>query len=138
MTPRRYLAVALLSSWPLLASADEPSRLPGTAPLTGQEDLADKMMEGLHGYAERQIARSAQTRPRYWQRDPSSPAAYERSVRPNRERFRKVLGVVDPRLPVRLERFGDDDNPARVAEAGRYRAYQVRWPVLHGNNCQRP
>ncbi len=44
----------------------------------------------------------------------------------------KSIGVVDPRVPVTLERFGDDDNPALVAETTAYRIYQVRWPVLEG------
>src|SRR5262249_30704003 len=68
----------------------------------------------------------------FWKRDFSSRAAYEKSVLPNRNRFKSILGVVDERLPVRLEYFGDDDNPARVAETGRYRISQVRWPVLEG------
>ena len=44
----------------------------------------------------------------------------------------KIIGVVDPRVPVTIERFGDDDNPALVAETRAYRIYQVRWPVLEG------
>ena len=31
-----------------------------------------------------------------------------------------------------MERFGDDDAPALVAEEDAFRAYQVRWPVLEG------
>src|SRR5262249_40144597 len=129
MAIHRYLAVVLLLAWPFLASADE---LPDTTPLTWQGDLSGKMMDGLHVLIERQIAQSAAKRSRHWQRDFSSPAAYEKSVQPNRQRFQKVIGVVDPRVPVRLERFGDDDNPALVAETERFRIYQVRWPVLDG------
>src|SRR2546428_12097956 len=29
-----------------------------------------------------------------------------------------------------MERWGDEDNPALVAETGAYRVYQARWPVL--------
>ena len=79
-----------------------------------------------------QIDASVQTRARLWHRDPSSPEAYERSIQANRESFRKIIGVVDPRLPVTMERFGDDDAPALVAEGDTFRAYQVRWPVLEG------
>jgi dienelactone hydrolase len=128
----RHLAVAFLLASPLAAPADEPPRLPDTAPLTGQGELDVKMMDGLHGFIEEKIARSVEHRPRHWKRDTSSPAAYEKSIEPNRGRFRKAIGLVDPRLPARLERFGDDDAPALVAETGRYRAYQVRWPVLDG------
>jgi len=31
-----------------------------------------------------------------------------------------------------MERYGDDDNPALVAETENYRVHQVRWPVLDG------
>ncbi len=128
----RYLALALLLSWPFLAHGEELPRLPDTAPLTWQGDLSEKMMDGLHLFIERKIARSVEQRPRHWKRDDSSPEAYARSVEPNRQRFRKILGIVDPRVPVRLERVGDDDNPALVGETDRYRVYQVRWPVLDG------
>ncbi len=128
----RSLAITLVFLLPLLASAGEPSRLPGTAPLTWKGDLADRMMEGLHGHIEQKITQSLEKRARHWKRDCSSPAAYDKSIQPNRRRFQKVIGVVNPRVPVRLERFGDDDSPALVADTDRYRIYQIRWPVLDG------
>jgi dienelactone hydrolase len=128
----RYLSLVGLCLCPLLAAAGETTSLPDTRPLTWQGELADRMMDGLHRYIERKVAEAARQRSRYWLRDPSSPAAYEKSVEPNRRRLQKLIGLVDPRLPVRLEHFGDDDNPALVAQAGRYRVYQVRWPVLEG------
>jgi dienelactone hydrolase len=128
----RCLALVFLFLSPLLVSAEEIPHLPDTAPLTWQDDLADKMMEGLHVYIEEKIAQSIDKCPQYWKRDCSSPAAYERSIEPNRQRFQKAIGVVDPRLPVRMERFGDDDAPVLVADKDNYRIYQVRWPVLDG------
>ena len=44
----------------------------------------------------------------------------------------RTPGVVDPRVPARMERFGDDDRPAVVAEDDVMRVEQVRWPVLEG------
>jgi dienelactone hydrolase len=128
----RSIAVILLSLSPILAAAEDIPHLPGTAPLVWQDDLADKMMDGLHAYIEEKIAQSMDKRPQHWKRDCSSPLAYGKSVEPNRQRFRKIIGVVDPRLPVRMERFGDDETPALVAEKDNYRIYQVRWPVLDG------
>ena len=52
--------------------------------------------------------------------------------RPTASRSAKIIGVVDPRLPATMERFGDDDGPALVAEDDAFRVYQVRWPVLEG------
>src|SRR5206468_1363147 len=87
---------------------------------------------GAHAFIERKIAESVAQRGQFWARDFSSPAAYARSVEPNRARFQTIIGAVDPRLPARMERFGDDVHPALVAETSRYRVYQVRWPVLNG------
>jgi hypothetical protein len=53
------------------------------APLTWQGDLDVRMMDGLHGYIEKQIEQSVAKR----MRDASSAAAYEQSIRPNRRRF---------------------------------------------------
>src|ERR1700720_3635881 len=114
----------------LLQAAPAPPPLPGTQPLTWDGDLAERMMDGAHEYVERIILESVEARRKYWKRDLSSRAAYEKSVEPNRERFLKIIGVVDPRVPVDMERFGDDDNPALIAETDTYTVHQVRWPVL--------
>ena len=114
------------------ALADPVETLPGTRPLTEDGDLSKAMLDGLHRFAERKIDESVEARAKLWNRDPSSREAYEKSIQANRESFRKIIGVVDPRLPVTMERFGDDDAPALVAEGDTFRAYQVRWPVLEG------
>jgi dienelactone hydrolase len=104
--------------------------LPGTLPLAGEEDFSERMMDGAHRFVERQIGESIQKRQQYWRRDFSSRQAYDASVEPNRKRLLQIIGAVDPRVPARMERFGDDSNPALVAETAAYRIYQVRWPVL--------
>jgi dienelactone hydrolase len=106
--------------------------LSGTAALTWEGDLSERMMEGAHRFVERKIEESVQKRARHWRRDFSSPQAYEASVEANRKRLLQIIGAVDPRLPPALERFGNDDHPALVFEDGRYRIHQVRWPVLEG------
>ncbi len=128
----RSLALALLLSVPFLSSAEEIPHLPGTAPLDWQGNLADKMMDGLHTFIEDKIAQSIDKRAQYWKRDNSPPSSYDRSILPNRQRFCKIIGVVDPRLLVHMERFGDDEAPALVAEKEHYRIYQIRWPVFDG------
>jgi dienelactone hydrolase len=110
--------------------------LPGTQPLTWEGDLSERMMDGAHHFVERKIAESREARQKHWNRDFSSRQAYQRSVEPNRQRFMKSIGIVDPRVPVTLERFGDDDNPALVAENSTYRVFQVRWPVLENVSAE--
>jgi len=101
------------------------SALSGTKPLEWQqEDLSERLMDGAHLFIERQIQQSRAKRARFW--------TSETSVTENRQRLREIIGAVDSRLPARMERFGDDANPAQVAETPWYRVFQVRWPVLSG------
>jgi dienelactone hydrolase len=106
--------------------------LPGTQLLSWQGDLSERMMDGAHKYVERKIAESVKARQQHWSRDLSSSAAYEKSVEGNRIRFRIIIGVVDAREPVMMERFGDDDDSPLIAETDVCRIHQVRWPVLEG------
>ena len=132
MRIKHFPAVLFLFSLTGAQAADETSILPGTQPLTWEGDLSTRMMDGLHRFIELKIAGSLETRHKYWNRDLSSSEAYERSIAPNRDRFMRMLGILDERMPVRMERFGDDQNPSLVSEADGYRVFQVRWPVLTG------
>lgn len=107
--------------------------LPGTRPLDWAEpDLSGRLMDGAHRFVERKIGESTAKRAALWARDFSSPEAYIQSVETNRAHFKTIIGAVDARLPAGMERYGDEACPALVAETPRYRAYQVRWPVLEG------
>jgi dienelactone hydrolase len=113
--------------------ADAGSPLPGTKPLEWPEqDLSGRLMDGAHRFVEGQIRAARAHRSRFWKYDTSSRQAYEASVAENRQQLRQIIGAVDARLPVRMEQFGDDANPACVAETSLYRVFQVRWPVLDG------
>ncbi|HYT94696.1 MAG TPA: hypothetical protein VEL76_38625 [Gemmataceae bacterium] len=121
--------IAALCFVPSLA-AQQP--LPGTKPLTMQGDLAAQMVAGIDKYLTRELAASVAKRAAHWKQDFSSPEAYAKSVRPNRERLKKMLGVVDQRLPVKeLEYVASSTEPALFMEK-RYKVYVVRWPVLPG------
>jgi dienelactone hydrolase len=111
--------------------------LPQTAPLDWpEEDLSGRMMDGAHRFVERQIAETQARSGRFWKYDSASAAAWTASVQDNRDRLREIIGAVDSRLDPRIERFGDDESPALVAETDRYGAYQVRWPVLDGLSAE--
>jgi len=68
-------------------------------------------------------------RSRFWKRDFSSPAAYESSVRPNRESFRRMLGAIDARAAAQPL---DVSEAGRLAENDLLRWEYVRWPVFEG------
>ena len=138
MKQRLHACVALMIAF-TGGAAEQVETLPGTKPLEWEEkDLSSRMMDGAHRFIERKIAESIAKRTQFWSRDFSSPAAHVKSIESNRVRFGQIIGAVDarvgetPALPLRMERFGDDKNPALVAETPRYSVFQVRWPVLEG------
>ena len=141
------LALALVAASSVVWSTADPAKseqfsppagpLPQTTALDwSEEDLSGRMMDGAHRFVERQIADSQARSGRFWKYDTSSTTAWNTSVENNRSRLREIIGVVDARRPPGLERFGDDENPALVAETSRYRVYQVRWPVLDGLSAE--
>jgi dienelactone hydrolase len=134
MTRRDLLkgTVAALAVRNLKSGPDETVVLPSTQPLTWDGPLDVRMMDGAHRFVERKIAESVAGRAKYWKRDFSSSAAYEKSVEPNRERFRKIVGLVDPRVAPAMERLAPGDDPEVIVETSRFRGFQVRWAVLDG------
>src|SRR5262245_8601465 len=133
----RLACFVVLSAGPGLALAAPPDLPFDARPLDWpEEDLSGRMMDGTHRFVEQQIAEAQAKRDRYWKYDRSSAAAWNASIHANRDRLREIAGAVDPRLPPRMERFGDDRSPALVAETTRYRVYQVRWSVLEGLSAE--
>jgi cephalosporin-C deacetylase-like acetyl esterase len=123
-----FVIASTLTSTSLYAQS-----LPGTKPLESKEDLAAVMVEGIDRYLDRQLAASVAGRKQFWQPDYSSAEAYVKSVGPNRERLKKILGLVDQRLPVpALDFMASTVQPLVVAETKAYKIYAVRWPVLPG------
>jgi dienelactone hydrolase len=110
-----------------------PPVLPGTEPFTRQGDLAAQMVEGMHQYLLKQTTSSVEKRQSLWRRDFSSPEAYERSVVPNRERFRKIVGLIDQRIANPAPQLESPvGGPVVVASGSGYKVYGVRWPVFEG------
>jgi cephalosporin-C deacetylase-like acetyl esterase len=127
------MSFALLGSV-LTVSSVLAQTLPGTKALETKDDLAAVMVEGIDKYLDRQLEASVAGRKQFWQPDYSSAEAYVKSVSPNRERLKKIVGLVDPRLPVPALGFmASTMHPSIVvAETKTYKVYAVRWPVLPG------
>jgi len=87
-------AVAMLA----LTGPVPAQTLPGTKPLETKEDLARVMVDGIHKYLDRATTESVKKRKELWKLDYSSLEKYEASIQPNRERFKKLIGLVDKRL----------------------------------------
>src|SRR3954471_8158614 len=99
--------------------------LAGTEPLTMEGDIAAAMVAGIDKFLLREIDLSVERREKFWKRDFSSPEAYSKSIEPNRQRLKKILGVVDERVPFdapeiiattsTLARSASEGNPAAIA-----------------------
>src|SRR5438105_13236532 len=79
-----------------LAHADP---LPGTKPLTDEEDIASKIVAGIDKFLLRELEQSIDRRAKLSQRDFSSVEAYNKSVAPNREHLAKIIRAFDARVP---------------------------------------
>src|SRR5690349_13616341 len=95
-----FCSVYMLLASGLLAAPEQPEILPSTQRLSRQGDFSTQMVAGIDTFLMRELDYSVAERLKLWNRDCSSAAAYEKSIQPNRERFRKMIGAVDPRLPV--------------------------------------
>lgn len=107
--------------------------LPGTQPLAFDKPLDEVMVDGIDRFALRELAESVTRREKFWNRDYSSREAYEKSVEQNRERFRKYIGAVDPRVEAKgIEYLSTTAQSQVVARGINYDVLAVRWPVLAG------
>lgn len=128
------LALSLLTLAPLsrvTMAQQTPTPLPGTKPLVADGDLAAQLVEGVDRFLLRQTERSVAGRARHWKRDVTSRAAYEDSVRPNRERLAHLLGVRDARpADGAIERVGTTARDATLGGNDRITITTVRWPAF--------
>jgi dienelactone hydrolase len=101
--------------------------------LTGDEDLASRMVDGIDRFLMHQTELAPEARAKFWHRDFSSPQNYQKSIEVNRQHLAKMLGVVDKRpQPVQLDGSTDIDHVAVLGNGSGFAAYAVHWSVLEG------
>lgn len=131
-----FVALALVCCRPAWLAAAEVETLPGSEPLRLEGDIASTLVDGADRFLLDQIEASVAARAKYWQRDLTSAAAYEKSIQPNRQRLAHIVGLRDARVPFdALELDGTTARPALLAKAAGYEVYAVRWPAfgdVHG------
>jgi dienelactone hydrolase len=89
------------------------------------------MVDGIQKFLLGRWQNCGQERGRLWQRDYQSAESYSRSVAPNRERFRQIIGAVDTRVTAQsLEMVGTVAMPAQISQGSGYKIYAVRWRVF--------
>ncbi len=134
---RKRLVIALVFAWfttPALLTAGEP--LPGTKPLTEPGDLAKHMVDGIHKYLDRELSNAPKKRDELWKETFATKESLSKAIPQKRERLKHILGVVDPRLPAKLEYVGGPDQPSLLAEIVGCKIHAVRWAVLNGVDAE--
>jgi dienelactone hydrolase len=127
LTTLAMVMLGLHSAW---AAEDA---LPHTQLLTIEGDLSVQMVAGIDKFLLAELGNSIADRQKRWHREFSSREAYETSVQTNRGRLRRIIGAVDPRMPVKaLEFISSTASPAQVAETESFTVHAVRWPVFEG------
>lgn len=114
--------------------AEKGDPLPGTKRLTIDKPLDEVMVAGIDKFALRELDDAPNRRGLMWKRDYGSVEAYLKSVAPNRQRFRTIIGAVDPRqLGAGLEVvLSEQDLGAKNPDQAGLTFNRVRWQVLDG------
>ncbi len=130
------VALTIVGQAPLSLLAAEPANLPKTELLVGDGDFALEILDEADRFLLDRIERSVERRAKYWHRDFSSPAAYAKSIEPNRVRLAQILGARDARVPSDgLELKSTTAHPALLAKGSDYEIFSVAWPAfgdVHG------
>jgi dienelactone hydrolase len=126
------LEIAFIS----ISSVADNQPLAETQPLTMQGDLAAQMVAGIDKFFMQEIDASVAKRESHWNRDFSSHEKYVASVEPNRKRFQKIIGAVDPRENVSMQLLATTSQSALVGEGAGYKVFAVRWNVLKGVDAE--
>ncbi len=105
--------------------------LPGSTLLLEKGDLSSMMVTGISKFLDRELSASVKERAKFWKTDFSSPAAYEKSISPNRKRFSEIIGIADTlKANVEMEYISSVSKPAKIVENEYFTAYAVRWHVF--------
>ena len=121
------------TSAPAFAANENETPLPGTALLTMTGDIASELVDGVDAFLLMETTKSVARRAEHWNRDTSSPEAYDKSIAKNRARLTHILGLRDARIPFDApELVTTTKTPALLAEGDGFKTYAVRWPAFGG------
>lgn len=132
----RYIA-CLVSTFAVLLHGMAQQAIPfASTPLTGNEDLSVKMVNGINDFLIRETKRRTLQRASRWKRDFSSAAAFDRSISKQRAELKTLLGVTDERIqPVLQIATRNDLAPYTIVEK-EYTVSAVRWTVMNNLSAE--
>ena len=127
----RHLALLTTLSLTLFTCPAYSDPLPGTSPLTWDDDIAARIVAGADAFLLNETELSIERRSVHWARDFTSAQAYSASININRQRLRHILGIRDERKSFEgLEFLATTQKPALVGQGDGFEIYAVRWPVM--------
>lgn len=105
-----------------------PEALAGTDPLTVPGDIASELVAGADKFLLKHIEMARQSRVTKWERDLSSPEAYQKSVTKQRELLAKRLGLRDMRKQDTKPRLiSTPDRTSQIASGEGYVVHRIEW-----------
>jgi cephalosporin-C deacetylase-like acetyl esterase len=94
------------------------------------DSIADVNNKHITTFLDRKIVESEKKRENFWRRDFSSIENYQKSVEPNRERLKFILGIRDMRQPDEPQLCTGIDRSPVAGKTPTHTVYAVRWQVL--------
>jgi dienelactone hydrolase len=123
-----WCAMLVALSGSAVVAQEEAGPVAGTKLLTMEGDLASELVAGADRFLLKELEQSLASRESRWNRDFSSPAAYEKSIEPNRQRLRQMLGARDGLADKPVPRFESTvQRSSLVGRGSNYEVHEVSW-----------
>lgn len=99
--------------------------------LSGDEDLSNKMLIGMHNYLDRKITEIAKKRAKEWSINFSESDSLDKFIALKRNNLSRIIGVIESRAnPVIMEFISNTTTPSKIAENKNFNIFSVRWMVF--------
>ncbi|MCA9217276.1 MAG: dienelactone hydrolase family protein [Planctomycetales bacterium] len=122
-----FVLVALCS---VVSTSFGQDALPNTKALKFEGEIDSILVAGVDRFLLKKIDESAATRSAKWKRAPTDAGAYDRSISPNRERLKHILGMRDARVPFPgPQLMATTEHNSLLAANSQIEVHIVSWPV---------
>jgi len=111
--------------------AQSDMKLPFQATLLEEEfDLPNNIMKGIAGFLDESLLHFKANRGGFWQRDFSSPSAFNTSISYQRKELQQILGLIDIRAAPFMSYLGSEELEPYTSENENYTISAVKWKVF--------
>ena len=111
-----------------LSPSTHGETLPNTDTLEMQGDVAMQLVDNVDAFLLRELERSVDRREEHWQRDRSSWAAHQESIKGQRARLSSILGIRDARVaPQAPNILSANTQTVRIGHGTGFDVFVIRW-----------